>query len=205
MAGQWAFFFNSDACSGCKTCQVACKDKNDLPQGVHWRKVTEVTGGKWELKNGLWQSSVAAYNVSMACCHCQNPPCLPACPTKSIWKREDGIVFIDETNCTRCRLCETVCPYGAIRYDAVSMIMTKCDFCADELGRGLAPACVAACPNRALDFGDLDDLKKKYGAGACVFPLPDPAEPKPALVLKPHRNAEFVGTHNPEIANWAEI
>jgi len=205
MVNQWAFYVNSDACSGCKTCQVACKDKNELAAGVHWRKVTEVTGGSWEKKNGLWVSTVAAYHLSMACCHCLEPVCAVSCSTKSIWKREDGIVFIDGSRCTRCRRCETVCPYGAIRYDPVSTYMTKCDFCVDDLALGLAPACVAACPNRALDFGDFEVLKKKYGPSNSVFPLPDPAEFKPALVLKPHRHAEFIGTHHPEIGNWAEI
>jgi len=73
MVNQYAFFVDSDACSGCKTCQVACKDANGLAAGVLWRKVIEVAGGGWTRKNGLWISTVAAYNLSSACVHCLEP------------------------------------------------------------------------------------------------------------------------------------
>lgn len=201
---QWAFYVDSDACSGCKTCQVACKDKNNLAPGVHWRKVTEVTGGAWENRGGLWVSTVAAYHLSTSCHHCQNPPCVPACTTEAVWKQDDGVVFIDGSRCIRCGQCAAACPYGAIRPDPDG-VMTKCDFCADELDAGLPPICVAACPNRALDFGDLDDLRKKYGEGTTVFPLPDPGETRPALIVKPHRDSAFIEKNNPEVGNWAEI
>ena len=85
---QYAFFVNSDACSGCKTCQVACKDKYDLPAGIHWRRVYEVTAGGWQEKEGVWASTVVAYNLSVACHHCLNPLCAFACPTQAIWKTE---------------------------------------------------------------------------------------------------------------------
>jgi len=68
MVTQYAFLINSDACSGCKTCQVACKDRNDLPAGLHWRSVYEVVGGDWQASpEGAWTSTVAGYNLSVAC------------------------------------------------------------------------------------------------------------------------------------------
>jgi anaerobic dimethyl sulfoxide reductase subunit B (iron-sulfur subunit) len=201
---QYAFFVNSDACSGCKTCQVACKDRNDLPAGLHWRRVYEVTAGGWQKKDGVWLSTVAAYNLSVSCHHCWDPACVPACSTEAIWKREDGLVLIDESRCTKCYKCGPACPYDAMCYVSGSFV-SKCNFCPDELAAGRPPACVAACPNRALDFGDLEDLKRKYGTVSRVFPLPDPSTPGPALVIRPHRHAALVEARDPEIANWEEL
>src|SRR5512137_2522278 len=165
MVSQYAFLVNSDACSGCKTCQVACKDKNDLPVGLHWRKVYEVTAGDWLQQGDAWETTVTAYNLSTTCHHCLNPVCIPCCPTEAVSKTEAGIVLIDESRCRNCRACELACPYGAIRFNPVRNTTTKCDFCADLLDLGKPPACVAGCPNRALDFGDLGELRRTYPSG----------------------------------------
>jgi anaerobic dimethyl sulfoxide reductase subunit B (iron-sulfur subunit) len=205
MATQYAFVVNSDACSGCKTCQVACKDRHDLPAGVHNRRIYEVTAGGWQKKEGIWASSVVAYNLSVACHHCAVPLCNTGCASDAIWKRPDGIVLIDESRCTRCRKCEADCPYGSIRWDASARMVRKCDFCVDDLERGLPPACVIACPNRALEYGNYDDLRQKYGPVARVFPLPDPAAAGPALFIVPHRLTATAARQNPEVANWEEL
>ena len=202
----YAFFVNSDACSGCKTCQVACKDKNDLRPSVHWRRVIEVTAGLWQKKaEGGWTHSVLAYNLSVACHHCDEPVCGKQCTTEAIWKRPDGIVLIEQSRCVKCHKCRADCPYQAIRYDADANQVTKCDGCIDRLAAGRLPACVAACPNRALDFGERDDLVRKYGSLAQVFPLPDPRVSGPSLVIKPHRSAAQMKDLQPEVANWEEI
>lgn len=201
---QYAFFVNSDACSGCKTCQVACHDRYDLPAGIHWRRVIEVAAGGWQQKGGAWVSTVVAYNLSVACHHCVEPLCADACPSDAIWKREDGLVFIEESRCTKCYRCRSACPYGAIRYDPGPGV-SKCHFCPDELAAGRPPVCVAACPNRALDFGDFGELRDKYGTVSQIFPLVDPVKARPALVIKPHRHAALVEARDPEIANWEEI
>jgi len=205
MVNQYAFLVNSDACSGCKTCQVACKDKHDLPQGVHWRKVYEVTSGDWQQKAGAWVSTVAAYNLSTTCNHCVNPVCIPPCPTGGIWKTDTGIVVIDENNCRNCHACELACPYGAIIFNHARNTTTKCQFCSDYLDMGLPPACVSACPNRALDFGEYAELRKKYGTVDQVFPLPDAKIASPALVIIPHRNAALVQSRSPAVANREEV
>jgi anaerobic dimethyl sulfoxide reductase subunit B (iron-sulfur subunit) len=75
----------------------------------------------------------------------------------------------------------------------------------DYLDVGLLPACVAACPNRAIDCGDYADMIQKYGNVSRVFPLPDPAIARPGLVIKPHRNAALVQSRDPEVANWGEL
>lgn len=205
MVSQYAFLVNSDACSGCKTCQVACKDKHDIPVGVHWRKVYEVTSGGWQEKEGAWVSTVAAYNLSMACNHCINPVCALPCPTQAIWRTDEGIVLIDESLCRNCRVCVEACPYGAIYYNPAVNTTTKCDFCRDYLELGMPPACVAACPNRALDYGDYVELKRNYGDLSQVFPLPASSVATPALIIIPHRNAALVQSRGPVVANGEEL
>jgi anaerobic dimethyl sulfoxide reductase subunit B (iron-sulfur subunit) len=202
---QWAFYFDSSLCSGCKACQGACKDKNDLAPGVLWRRVYEVQGGGWKRSGPLWLPSIITYNLSMSCHHCENPICAPSCPTKAVFKRQDGIVFIDTSACIGCRYCEWACPYGAIQFDEYTRLATKCDFCWDLLEQGRPPACVAACPMRALDFGDLEELRKKYLGTSEIFPLPDTKETRPAVIIKPHRDAAKANADTAEVANWEEI
>jgi anaerobic dimethyl sulfoxide reductase subunit B (iron-sulfur subunit) len=205
VVSQYAFLVNSDACSGCKTCQVACKDKNDLPAGLHWRRVFEVSAGGWKKVREAWTSTVVAYNLSAACHHCEDPVCGKQCSVNAIEKRTDGIVLIDQARCTKCQKCRADCPYEAIRYDATSNTVSKCDLCVDLIDAGQRPACVAACPNRALNVGELDDLRQRYGPCDRVFPLDDPRISRPALVIKPHRHAALVQQREPDVANWEEL
>jgi anaerobic dimethyl sulfoxide reductase subunit B (iron-sulfur subunit) len=205
MVTQFAFLINSDACSGCKTCQVACKDHNELPAGIHWRMVYEVAGGEWRKQEGAWVPSVAAYNLSVSCHHCVEPACAPACSYEAIWKRQDGIVLIDESRCNRCHKCEPACPYGAIRFDMSANIVGKCTFCVDCLDAGLPPACVAACPNRALDYGDYAEMTRRHGEVNWVFPLPDSSIARPSIVIIPHRSIAAQAGKSFEVANREEL
>ncbi len=204
MAKQYGFYFNSNMCTGCKACQVACKDKWDLQVGVTWRRVVEYNGGDWALNpDGSYSQNVVDYYVSLSCNHCQNPVCVQVCPTTAMHKRDDGIVLIDTNNCIGCRYCEWACPYGAPQFDSQRGIMTKCNFCYDALDAGDKPTCVAACPSRALDFGELDALKAKYGNVNEVAPLPTASITDPSLVINPHRDAAPVGAG--PVANPEEV
>jgi len=189
MPRRLGFFVDASACSGCKACAMACRDKNDLPSGVRWRRVYEIAGGSWRREGEAWVPELVAYNLSIACNHCEKPECLDGCPSGAIRRREDGIVVIDRENCLGCRYCEWACPYGAPQYDEEAGIMTKCDLCADLVDAGTSPACVRACPMRALDFGDIEDLRAKHGGTADVHPLPPPEVTQPSLTVRPHRDA----------------
>jgi DMSO reductase iron-sulfur subunit len=184
---QLAFYFDSSACSGCKACQAACKDKHHLPVGLLWRRVYEVTGGGWTRSGEAWTSDVFAYNLSLSCNHCEQPICVEVCPTQAMHRRDDGIVLVDQAKCVGCRYCSWACPYDAPQYDRAHGHMTKCDFCADNLAVGLPPACVAACPLRVLDVREGQDLS------ASVRPLPIEALTQPALIIKPHQAAQREG------------
>ncbi|MFA7228812.1 MAG: DMSO/selenate family reductase complex B subunit [Melioribacteraceae bacterium] len=194
MKKQFAFHFDASRCSGCKTCQVACKDKNNLEVGRLWRRVYEVNLGNWNKKGNAWINNVTAYNMSISCNHCEDPICVKVCPTSAMHKSKDGLVLVDESKCMGCRYCEWACPYGAPQYDENGGVMSKCNFCADYLEEDKSPACVAACPMRVLDFGELKEMQKRYGNIDGVFPLPKGEITKPNFVITPHKNS--VGSEN---------
>ena len=205
MAKQKAFYFDSSACTGCKVCQVACQDKNDLPAGLLWRRVYNYGGGSW-IQQGetMAPNNLFAYSVSTACQHCANPVCRDVCPTAAISKRADGIVVIDAEKCIGCRYCQWACPYGAPQFNEEAKVMTKCNFCYDLQDQGLNPACVDACVMRCLDFGDLEELRQKYGNLDAIEPLPTGEITEPALVITPHKHAQMSGQGTGRILNLPE-
>jgi anaerobic dimethyl sulfoxide reductase subunit B (iron-sulfur subunit) len=211
----YAFNFDASACTGCKACQEACKDKNQLPVGVMWRRVIEVAGGEWTQAGGAWVNSVFAYNLSIACNHCVHPKCAGVCPTDAFVTRPDGIVYIDSSRCMGCGYCSWACPYSAPRYNPEQGQMAKCNFCMDDIDAGLPPACVAACPTRVLNFVSVTPSPLPQGAkqGVSVlweipatqhpFPLPNTSRTEPHLMVNPH-----VAMNNlleKKIANYEEI
>jgi anaerobic dimethyl sulfoxide reductase subunit B (iron-sulfur subunit) len=200
-----AFYFDSNACSGCKTCQVACKDKNNLPVGMHWRRVYEITGGDWKRSGAAWIPNVIAYSISMSCNHCEKPVCLDACPAKAIEKGDNGIVQIDQEKCMGCKYCAWTCPYSALQYDEEKGVMTKCDMCFDYVSTGKDPSCVDACPARALAFGEFSELVEKYGESAHIHPLPDQRITNPSKLITPHKNAMKEQNDSAIISNMEEI
>lgn len=206
MAKQLGFYFDANECTGCKACQVACKDKWDLDVGVTWRRVAEFSGGDWVVnQDSTVTQTVFAYYTSVACNHCQSPLCVDVCPAGAMSKREDGIVLIDQTKCVGCRYCEWACPYSAPQFDESRGVMTKCNMCYDAVDAGEKPACVMACPSRALKFGDLEQLRAEHGAVAAVAPLPPSDITNPSLVIKPHRDAAPVGSTSGVLANPEEV
>ncbi|NCD18729.1 MAG: dimethylsulfoxide reductase subunit B [Actinobacteria bacterium] len=201
----YGFYFNQSVCTGCKACQIACKDKHDLPVGVNWRRVVEYSGGSWQRDGDTFTNNVFTYYTSISCNHCENPVCVQVCPTTAMTRRDDGTVYVDETKCVGCRYCEWACPYSAPQFNVETGHMSKCDLCYDYRQEGQDPACVAACPSRALDWGPIEELRAKYGEIADTEPLPDPAITRPRLVITPHRHAQPTGSGTGAIANPQEI
>lgn len=186
MTGPYAFFFDSSACTGCKACQAACKDKNRLPLGVLWRRVYEISGGRWMQEDSAWTSTVFAYHLSMACNHCVHPKCAGVCPVDAFTVRPDGIVLIDAGRCIGCKYCSWACPYGALQFDRHQGIMTKCNLCFDNLEAGIPPACVAACPMRVLDLADPAESESRAIPYQAVYPMPGNSRTEPRYYVKPH-------------------
>ena len=163
MSTQYGFFIDSARCTGCKTCELACKDYKNLTPEVSFRRIYEYAGGDWQEDNGVWQQNVFAYYLSIACNHCEDPACTKVCPSGAMHKRDDGFVVVNEAVCIGCRYCHMACPYGAPQYNADKGHMTKCDGCHERVAEGKKPICVESCPLRALDFGPIAELRAKHG------------------------------------------
>jgi len=156
-------------CTGCMTCVVACKEENLTRPSVWWDKILEIENPSLGHITYLWH----------ACMHCDNPPCVAACPEKAISKRQDGIVLIDQKVCKGSGQCIKACPYGVITmnptrnyfqgekmpYEKAADVYriqipkkaSKCTLCVHRIDQGKEPICVSGCPSKAKTFGDLDD------------------------------------------------
>lgn len=200
---QYGFYVDTTKCSGCKTCQVACKDRSDIEVGKQWRRTYEYCGGSWtEGEQGTYHQDVFAYYISISCNHCSNPVCVKACPTGAMYKeRSTGLVKVNQDLCIGCESCARACPYDAPQIDPQRKVMTKCDGCSDRVAKGLKPSCVMSCPQRALDFALIDELKQQYGNDSDISGLPSSSITHPNLVLKVHAKSGQSG----DIINITEV
>jgi anaerobic dimethyl sulfoxide reductase subunit B (iron-sulfur subunit) len=175
---QYGFYFDAENCIGCHTCHVACKDAHDLPVGQNFRTVRSFTTG-----SGF---SPRIYHISMACNHCVTPACMAACSPGAILRSELGLVVVDNDCCNGCGDCVTACPYAAIVLSETGKA-TKCDGCAELRDCGEEVACVASCPQRVLEFGQVSALKAAHSAETLVAdaaPLPISMPTKPNLLMR---------------------
>ena len=130
----FALRIDDELCWGCKTCEVACKQENRAPDGVKRIRVTEEGPS---LVDGRWHF----VHRPIRCRHCDEPPCVDACPVSAIAKREDGIVVLDPDECVGCRACLEACPYDAVVFDEDRNVAAKCNLCHHRVDKGLLPAC----------------------------------------------------------------
>lgn len=186
---QLGFYFNADSCIGCRACAAACKDKNDLAIGKKFRRVYDYAGGGWSVEDGVCTyEDVFVYSLSTSCNHCENPICVANCPTGAMTKRpEDGVVYVREELCVGCKMCVMSCPYHQPRYDEARGCSTKCDLCRSLIDAGENPACVDACVTRALQWGDIEELRKQYGDCSWIAPLEKDLGTHPSVVFTPSR------------------
>jgi Fe-S-cluster-containing dehydrogenase component len=131
---RFALTIAEEQCWGCQTCELACKQENGAPEGVKLIRVGE--HGPRQI-DGQWHYT---FTVNR-CRHCEDPPCVGACPDDAIAKREDGIVVLDRGACSGCRSCQEACPYDAIDFDETHNVARKCNLCHHRVHRGLLPAC----------------------------------------------------------------
>lgn len=203
---QYAFYFDGSRCTGCKTCEFACKDYYDLNTEVQYRKVYECTGGETKAdENGCFTTTCFSYYVSMSCNHCDDPACTKVCPTGAMHKdAETGLVSVDADKCVGCGYCHMACPYNAPKVDREKGHSVKCDGCAERVKQGEQPICVRACPARALEFGPVEDMAK-LGERGNIAPLPEPTYTNPNLYIKPSADAKPAGSTDAKVMNPLEV
>lgn len=177
---QYGFYFDATNCIGCHTCQVACKDVNGLEVGENFRNVTSYyTGSEWD---------VHMYHVAMACNHCFSPACVKNCPTGAMYKDEEtGLVLHDDEACIGCKSCVSACPYEQPVLIESLGIVHKCDGCAGLRLQGEQPSCVASCPQRVLEFGDVEELRAAHPGVDLVsdcYVIPDSSQTVPSLLME---------------------
>jgi tetrathionate reductase subunit B len=150
---KYGWFIDSRRCFGCHACEVSCKAENDVPLGNYIRQTIYKDVGSYP--------KVARLFLPMACQHCEDAPCVKACPCGALHKADGGTVAIDYDVCSGHGTCVEVCPYGAIYLDPVAKQAVKCHNCLHRIEHDLEPACVPTCPSEALYFGDLNDANSK--------------------------------------------
>ena len=203
------FFFDNTRCTGCKTCQMACKDYHDLDASVTYRRIIDYEGGTWEYEGSGSVPRVHAafaYHLSLACNHCTQPACTHVCPTGAMHKDAQGLVWPDHTKCVGCGYCTMACPYHAPIIDQHAKKSTKCDGCRARVADDLLPFCVEACPLRALEFGNVDELAARHPyAIRSIPPLPEEDATHPNLLIKPSEATAWALESGGHIANREEI
>lgn len=152
-----------DKCIGCNACTVACKSENGVALSGFRTQVLEQETGEYP--------NTKRFFLPIMCNHCEDAPCIKACPNKAIIKQENGIVDIDKNKCKGFQLCISACPYGALYMNpdrnpdennkdyparAVGKV-DKCNLCSHRIDEGKEPSCVNTCPTDARVFGDLND------------------------------------------------
>jgi tetrathionate reductase subunit B len=157
------FVIDVSRCNGCHNCQIACKDEH---AGNDWTPIAKPqpeTGQFWMKLTQEVRGTVPKVRVAYRphlCMHCDDAPCMTACPSGVIYKREDGLVIIDPVKCTGCQNCVGACPYDAIYFNEGLNIAQKCTGCAHLLDDGWTePRCVDACPTGTLRFLDETEAK----------------------------------------------
>lgn len=164
---RWGMLIDSTKCAtGCDACVKACATENGINETVKDARQAAQWIRKIDLKD---PKSGREHSLPMMCQHCAKPPCVDVCPTGASFKRADGIVLVDRHICIGCRYCMMACPYKARSF--VHQPLTEqnpevprglgcvesCTFCVQRVDKGQLPACVEACPEGAMSFGDLND------------------------------------------------
>ena len=177
----YGFFTDTTVCIGCKACEVACKEWNNLPAdnigltGQSFDNTGALSANTWRHVSfveqegacgGVRTNDQAAFQsgwlmMSDVCKHCHNAPCLEACPTGSLFKTEFDTVVVQQDICNGCGYCVPACPFGVIDLNLLDGKAHKCTLCYDRLKGGLEPACAKACPTDSIQFGELRDLQDR--------------------------------------------
>ena len=160
--------YDATLCIGCKTCEVACNEANDLPAdtsfspaALYHKPVDLSARAKTVIK--LYREGDEQSFFKAQCMHCVDPACASACMLGALQKREYGIVTYKADLCVGCRYCEVACPFNVPKFEfaKVAPKIVKCELCAHRIAQGLEPACTTVCPRKAVIYGKRTDLLKE--------------------------------------------
>ena len=166
---------DTTTCIGCKACEVACQEWNDLPFAATtfnntYQTMPDTSWNYWNLIRFTEQESDGRLMWLMRkdqCMHCAEPGCLEACPADgAIVQYSNGIVDFQTANCIGCGYCITGCPFNIPKFNPATHKVHKCTLCADRVAGNLEPACIKACPTGCLHFGTKDDMLFQAGKRA---------------------------------------
>jgi molybdopterin-containing oxidoreductase family iron-sulfur binding subunit len=174
---KWVMVIDLAKCDGCGRCTTACGKMHYIPADRQYIKVLRMQDA----------DTTAPYYFPQPCYHCDNPPCTKVCPVDATFKRQDGVVLIDNDRCIGCRFCMAACPYGARSFnwghpnDPPEVLekpyspedgmprrigtVEKCDFCPDMAAMGMLPSCSASCPMGVIYYGDQNENAVTNSAG----------------------------------------
>jgi formate dehydrogenase iron-sulfur subunit len=178
MAQAMGFFTDTTLCIGCKACEVACKEWNQLPamnggantlSGDSYDNTRELNGINWRHVKFIEQFDATDPNrtdgrwllMSDVCKHCVEAACLEVCPTGAIIRTQFDTVVIQSDVCNGCRYCIAACPFDVIGINESNNTAMKCTLCYDRLQGGLTPACAQACPTASIQFGPIEELRAR--------------------------------------------
>ena len=143
-----------DRCLGCKSCELACAVEHSESKNLY-QAIRESTVPRARLTVAQGEG----FAVPLQCRHCEDAPCMEVCPRGALHRADpDSPVVIDHDLCIGCHWCVLACPFGVINFDRNGRTITKCDQCFERVERGELPACVSACPSRALGFKTIDEV-----------------------------------------------
>jgi formate dehydrogenase iron-sulfur subunit len=175
------FFTDTSVCIGCKACEVACKEWNQIPEdGLNWTGMSHdnsegLSADTWRHvafieqrvpfgPDSNFERDAEGFRWLMSsdvCKHCTHAACLDVCPTGAIFRTEFGTVVVQQDICNGCGYCVPACPYGVLDKREDDGRIFKCTLCYDRLGVGQEPACAKACPTDSIQFGELDELRER--------------------------------------------
>ncbi|MBV9072480.1 MAG: formate dehydrogenase subunit beta [Acidobacteria bacterium] len=192
---------DATTCIGCKACEVACVEWNDLPFGETtfdntYQTMTQTRWNYWNLikfnEHKRADGTLMWLMRKDQCMHCADPGCLRACPADgAIVQYENGIVDFQQENCIGCQLCLSGCPFDIPRFNPTTKKVYKCSLCSDRVGQGLEPACIKSCPTGCLHFGTKAEMK-------------DLAEAR-AKQLRDVSGFENAGVYDPDSVNGTHV
>lgn len=224
----YGFFTDTTLCIGCKACEVACKEWNNLPAdnigltGNSYDNTGALSANTWRHVNFIEKPTVGGVRadaqhafqsgwlmMSDVCKHCHNAPCQEACPTGALFRTEFDTVVVQQDICNGCGYCVPACPFGVVDISTLDGKAHKCTLCYDRLKGGLEPACAKSCPTDSIQFGEVSELQKRARKrvealhalsveGAYLYGVPDSPGATGGL---DHLHAFFLLTDQPEVYN----